>query len=271
MTMQVDRDKVVRAFREYVSSYDASDGKIRLKIAHTHKVAALSEGVARSIALEGGDLDLAWLIGMLHDVGRFEQVRRCGTFFDAGSVDHADLGADLLFKEGLIDRFAPDCDPVVETAVRAHNKLALDPALGERDALFCNIVRDADKVDILRVNVETPLSEIYDTTPEAIRRSGISPEVEDVFYQHRCVPRALRKTVADCVVGHGCLCYELVFPFSVEEVLSQGFVFQLLSLPTDNPETAAKLGRMKLHLKEQLVARAGRIGPSSEEACQSAS
>ena len=43
---------------------------------------------------------------MLHDIGRFEQIRRFGTFNDVQSVDHAEFGADLLFKEGLIRKFA---------------------------------------------------------------------------------------------------------------------------------------------------------------------
>ena len=43
---------------------------------------------------------------MLHDIGRFEQIRRFGTFNDAQSVDHAEFGADLLFKECLIRKFA---------------------------------------------------------------------------------------------------------------------------------------------------------------------
>jgi len=253
--MQVNREEVVRAFNGYVSGYDSSDEKIHLKIVHTHKVAALCDKVARSIQLSDDDCNLAWFIGMMHDIGRFEQIRRCGTFFDASSVDHAELGADLLFKEGLIDRFASECDPMVETAVRMHNKLAIEPSLSDRDALFCNIVRDADKIDILRVNIDSPLSDIYNTTMEAIRKAAVSPEVEQVFYQHRCVPRSLRKTVADCMVGHACLCYELVFPFSVEEVLRQGHVFQLLSFPTENANTAATFDRMKAHLRDYLSTR----------------
>ena len=36
---------------------------------------------------------------MLHDIGRFEQIKRYGTFNDSKSVDHGEFGADLLFKE----------------------------------------------------------------------------------------------------------------------------------------------------------------------------
>ena len=49
------------------------------------------------------DIDLAWLTGLLHDIGRFEQVRRYGTFNDAKSIDHGKLGVEILFLEGKID------------------------------------------------------------------------------------------------------------------------------------------------------------------------
>ena len=252
--MMVDRTRVIRSFNDYVSGYDSSDEKIRLKIAHTFKVASLCEKISQSISLSADDCDLAWFIGMMHDIGRFEQVRRYSSFFDTGLVDHAEFGADLLFKDGLMGRFADECDSVVEVAIRMHNKLAIAPDLPTREAMFCNIVRDADKIDILRVNVDSPASEIYNCTPEAVRAAAISPEVEEVFYQHRCVPRELRRTEADLVVSHSCLSYELVYPFSTEEVLRQGFVFQLLSFPTDNPETARKLEVMKAHMRDYLEA-----------------
>ena len=67
----VDRQKVLDAFAAYIRPYDAQDPKVSLKIHHTYRVAALCEQIGRSIALEGTALDLAWLCGMLHDVGRF--------------------------------------------------------------------------------------------------------------------------------------------------------------------------------------------------------
>ena len=48
------------------------------------------------MGLTGEDKDVAWLLGMLHDIGRFEQIRCFGTFNDGMSVDHAELGADIL-------------------------------------------------------------------------------------------------------------------------------------------------------------------------------
>ena len=122
----MDREYIKRAFKSYTDAYDSSDPKVKLKIDHTYRVADLADKIARSIGLDEEDVDLAWLLGILHDIGRFEQLSRYHTFNDRRSVDHAKLRADLL-HEGLGDIFVPkDVDyNLVEKAVRLHNVLDL--------------------------------------------------------------------------------------------------------------------------------------------------
>lgn len=103
--MIIDRKNVEDTFKKYTDNYDTSDEKIKLKVDHTYRVAALSERIAISLGLDKADTDLAWLIGMLHDIGRFEQLKNYGTFSDADSIDHAHYGVELLFDEGLIWKF----------------------------------------------------------------------------------------------------------------------------------------------------------------------
>ncbi len=103
--LMMNRQSVLEAFQSYVKRYDTDDIKIKLKIEHTYRVAEISSRIGASI---GADADFAWLLGLLHDIGRFEQVRKFGTFKDAVSVDHAELGADILFSEGVIDTFPED-------------------------------------------------------------------------------------------------------------------------------------------------------------------
>ena len=186
----IDRGLVADAFNRYVAAYSASDPKIRLKTAHTCRVAALCERIAVEVGV--GDPDLAWLCGMLHDIGRFEQVARYGTFIDAESVDHAALGADLLFREGLSKRFALEELPesarsLLETAIRGHNAFSVDPGLPRETAAYCHILRDADKIDIFRANCETPLEDIYNVSTEALRASSVSEAVRACFQNRtRC-------------------------------------------------------------------------------------
>ena len=48
--MKLDRDKAGKAFRNYVAQYNAQDEKVKLKIDHTYRVAALCEQIAQSIS-----------------------------------------------------------------------------------------------------------------------------------------------------------------------------------------------------------------------------
>ena len=98
--MKIDREKAKKAFNEYAEKYDSSIEKIKLKIEHTFRVSELCEEIALSLKMSKEDIDLAWLTGLLHDIGRFEQVRRYGTFNDAKSIDHGKLGVEILFLEG---------------------------------------------------------------------------------------------------------------------------------------------------------------------------
>ena len=51
------------------------------------------------------DILLAELIGLLHDIGRFEQIKNYHTFLDKESIDHAEYGNKILFEDDLIRNF----------------------------------------------------------------------------------------------------------------------------------------------------------------------
>lgn len=235
----MDREKLIQAFETYTSNYDLTDPNIYLKYVHTKKVAENCECIARSLHLSEEDIEIAWEIGMLHDIGRFEQLRRFNTFNDSISIDHAQFGADLLFKEGLIRQFDPEVknDGLIEKAVRYHSLYRIPESVSERELLFSQIIRDADKVDIYRANYETGVHVVYHVTEEELKSSRISPEVYAVFLEKRAIPREIRKTVADSLVGHAALSFELVYPKSVELADSQGYLWKLLETEFTDPET----------------------------------
>ena len=118
--MKMNRQRAIKAFQDYTSHYDATDEKVKLKIDHTYRVSSLCQQIAVQSGFDKDETELAWLTGMLHDVGRFEQLRRYGTFMDAQSIDHAEFGADILFKEGKIRDYIEDAseDELLEKAVR---------------------------------------------------------------------------------------------------------------------------------------------------------
>lgn len=276
----INRKNVINAFAEYVRNYDPSDEKIKLKIDHTYRVAGLCQRIAESLGLSEPDVDIAWLLGMLHDIGRFEQIRRFGTFNDAQSVDHAEFGADLLFKEGLIRKFAEgyyeECElarsgneeaeqiiknnehhnkdtGLLEMAIRQHNKYRVKEDLTERQRMFCDILRDADKVDIFKVNADIPMEIIYDVTTEELKNGVITKEVLESFYKKETVLKSVRRSAVDHIVGHISLLFELVYKESYRQAREQGYVYKLLDFKSDVPEVNAEFDDMRKYVDEFLM------------------
>lgn len=235
----IDKEKARKAFLGYTSDYNADDIMIRSKISHTLIVADNAGKIAESLDMEKKDIDYAWLLGLLHDFGRFEQVRQYGTFVDAHSVDHAELGADILFKEGKIDLFIAaglnedDLD-LTETAIRQHNKLTLCSGLDKRAKTLCEVLRDADKTDIFRMVDELSLKERAGSSMDSfVDRDEASKEIMECVYGHRCIPRNIIMSPFELHVSHICLAFELVYERSRIIVKDQGYLKHLLSLTDD--------------------------------------
>lgn len=235
----INREKVLKVFAEYVDKYNADDEKIKLKIEHTYRVSDLCEQIAISENMSEEDTTLAWLMGMLHDIGRFEQIKRYGTFDDAKSIDHAKLGIEILFDDNYIREFVSDSvyDDLIYKAINYHSSFELPDNLTKRELTFCNILRDADKIDILKVNIDTPIEQIYNVTTNMLKNSVISDEVLADFRQHKTILKSIRQTPVDHICGHIALVFGLCYPLSRQIVKEQGYLKKLLCFKSDNPVT----------------------------------
>lgn len=263
--MIIDRDRARTAFDAYVAAYDPSNPRIALKVEHTYRVAEVAHRIATDLGLDERDVDLAWLCGLLHDMGRFEQVRRWDTFRDADSTSHARLGEIVLFGsrehlgkpiagsgEPRIRDFVADAseDEVIRIAVCLHSDYRLPAGLDERTRMFCDITRDADKIDILRVaSLDTPEAMLGCSMDELLG-STLSPEATRAFDERRCMLRDERSQPADFLVSFVCFAFELAFAPSKKIMREQGCAIGLLehpfgaSGPFHNDHTRAELARM---------------------------
>lgn len=239
--MKINRNKAQISFAEYTRNYDVDDPKIQLKIVHTYRVAGTCDEIAKSLGLKDEEVDLAWLCGMLHDIGRFEQIRIYNTFVDKDSVDHGHLSVEVLFDDGHLKDFVEEISEreaqILRDAIWNHSNYRLPEELDEETVMYCNILRDADKIDIFRVNVDFSLEDIYNAKTEEIYNSEVTLEVLEALKEHHAVPHALKRSTVDYVVGHISLAYELVFPYSLKILKEQGYMDVLLNFKSNNPKT----------------------------------
>lgn len=141
-------------YEGFVKSFHRNDiefiRNINLKYDHTERVVIETRGIALSLGLAQKDINLLIIAACLHDVGRYQQLLDYGTFSDKESCDHAELSGDIIEQSESL-RLIPDDEKIhVINAVRQHNKYKIDETLPEKSQLFARIIRDADKIDILR-------------------------------------------------------------------------------------------------------------------------
>lgn len=256
--MYIDRIKIEEVFQSYVDKYNSRDGKIKLKIDHTYRVAKICEKIAKDLKLSSEDVNIAYLTGILHDIGRFEQIRRFNTFVDAESIDHAKLGVEILFEENLIRDFIEDSseDDLIKKVISNHNVFSLPDDLSEREKLFAKILRDADKIDIFRVNVTEPILDVYGYSEEEIINSVVTKEVLESFKRRETVLRRLKRTPVDSVVSHIAFIFGVYFDESIRLVLEQGYFENLLNFKSNKLETNRQFDEVKetalLYIRERV-------------------
>ncbi|MGQ7870749.1 HD domain-containing protein [Sunxiuqinia sp. sy24] len=121
---------------------------LTLKREHSLRVAKLSGLVATNLMLEEEDILLAEVIGLLHDLGRFEQFEKHQSFNDQQAGDHAELGVALLKEQAFFTAFSEERQNLIAQAILNHNKESISLKEDKLVVTYSQILRDADKLDI---------------------------------------------------------------------------------------------------------------------------
>lgn len=142
---------MIEAFEKYVRDYDLTIPEIRSKYNLSYRVMGLCREYAKKLNFSKEDIELATLIGLLHDLGRFEQFRRYHSYVDRETMDHADYSVVELFDKGLISKFTRRKEDyyIIKFAIKNHNKYQIPDCNDERMFRHANLIRDIDKMDIL--------------------------------------------------------------------------------------------------------------------------
>lgn len=245
----MNRDVVISQFKGYVQGFAAVDEGISLKLAHSLRVSSWCERLAKALHLSTDDVDLAWIIGVLHDIGRFEQLREYHTFIDYQSMDHAKYGARYLFQDGHIRDFLQDDrqDAVIETAIAQHNVYRLPDDLTPRQRLFCQLIRDADKLDIFKVCADglRQGQNVWRVDNRDFEHQPISEAVMKAARQKKLVQTQVKKTFMDFYVGTLCFYFDLVYDESRKLAREQGYFDELLNFHSQNEDSEAKLNEIR--------------------------
>lgn len=250
----IDFKHAMKAFKKYLEQFDSQYGKIDLKIRHTYGVVKASEYIANKLNLNNEDIELTKLIALLHDIGRFEQIRQSDSFIDNKDMDHAILGNDILFKNNLIRDFIEDTqyDNIISKAILNHNRLYIEEGLTERELLHAKIIRDADKTDNFRVKAEEDFENIMDNSSKDILENDIiSNNIFNDFMNSKIIVREDRKTYMDFWVSYIAFIFDYNYKFGLEYIKEMNYINTIVDrLDYKNIDTKQKMELIRKHALE---------------------
>ena len=245
----------------YMKSFYSDDAEVQqgilIKEKHTGYVTANCVELAKFLKLSTHDTELAEIIGLFHDVGRFRQFSIYKTFNDADSEDHAELALKVIDELEFFNELAAQDYEVLKFAIQNHNKKTVAPTDDERKMLFAKIIRDADKLDIYRVLEPFLAQEDADKMPQFIKSAGrlvadISPDFVENFVTGNQADFRKIRTNGDRKIVRLMWLYDINFSWTMKKIVERDYIEKIVSnLPMDE-KIAEGVRRLKVHVEKKL-------------------
>lgn len=233
-------------FKEYASGKIAQAANplpLELKLYHTQKVLEKASHIIQNEMPDKKEVCL--LAALYHDIARFDQYLDYGTFKDSLSFNHGIAGVRILKKMGRLKSETKMDRDLILAAVGLHNRYALPQSLPDAFLGICQIIRDADKLDILRI-MDEHLGKPGPYNPTVVLSLPDDPDV----YSQKVIDKVLARqvpsyddlqSVNDFRILLGSWFYDMHFQSSRELFISQGHAHNLVSrLPNDRIYGKAK-------------------------------
>jgi putative nucleotidyltransferase with HDIG domain len=238
-------DNFRRWFDSYTSRFFGDDecvnAHLRMKQEHTGRTCKEILVLAEQLALDDHQKQIAEMVALFHDVGRFPQFAEYRTFNDTRSIDHSHLGVEILRREGLLDVLRREERQWVETAIEHHGRKSLPPNLNGQALLFSKLIRDVDKLDIYRIVIR--LYRQYRADPagfpwelELPDEPRYSADVFDAVMHGKLIEHAMMQTLNDMMLCKLSWVYDMNFAASLAKLREQGSLEQILSFLPATPE-----------------------------------
>lgn len=225
------------AFDRLVAHYRDPDGKLEFALAakfdHTAEVCEITEKiVAGENRFSPRETLIFRLCALFHDISRFEQYAKFKTFMDRRSFDHGERSAAMIDELGLVPELPPEDRACIIDAVRVHNKFAIPADFPHEHLDAAKMVRDADKLSILRIIIRFFSGDSSDPTlrfdlPDT---PGWTPSILETALQGNCVVYTEMRCINDFKLGLFAWSSDLNYPASAALALDEDLFGRIRAL-----------------------------------------
>ncbi len=247
-------------FHSHVKSYYSEDNyiqaNIRLKEEHTHRVCKNILVIGKDLKLNENQLRLAETIALFHDIGRFEQFKRYRTFNDRFSENHAKLSVKILKQTKLLAEVSGKEQTIIYKSIEYHNVYKL-PADGSDWLFYAELLRDADKLDILFVVTDYYEKRDFSQNPaielELPNKSGYSSQIIDDIMSCRCADNSHMHTLNDMKILQLSWIFSINFLPTYRYIQEYGYIDKIIACLPDTEEIKKVQRHINRYIKQKLM------------------
>ncbi|MFW6009517.1 MAG: HD domain-containing protein [archaeon] len=207
-------------FEKYLEkNLDKEDLRQIRKFEHSYRVANLNKKIAESVNLSDSDQNLTYVIGLLHDIGRFAQLNQTNSFSDS-ILNHAMLGVKVLDKLNFFEKYNLEDAEIktIKQCIINHNKYNFEED-DKKISMFIKMIRDSDKVDNLRLYKEEKNIEIIESKDE--ENIDVSDKVYLDFKKEQSIKSGNINNQLDRCVMVIAFAFDLNFDYSKNIILEE--------------------------------------------------
>lgn len=224
-------------FDDYVAGFFGDDeyvnANLKMKEQHTHRTCSEMQYIAQEIGLSDSQKQVAQVIALFHDIGRFEQFTTYRTYNDARSTNHCVLGVKVLGRAKVLEKLDPTERRWIARAIEYHGRKELPGDLNGQALLFSKLIRDADKLDVLYTVTEyyrqyRDTGEGFMLDLEFPDEPGYSAKVVEGLLQGRLIDYDELRTLNDAKLVQLGWVYDVNFPATLERIKQRRFLEKLL-------------------------------------------
>jgi hypothetical protein len=229
-------------FNGYSESFSAKDGTLppplKLKVEHSKRVADDARLLAGNLGWSPEKSNCAEALGWLHDVGRFSQFAEFGTFSDAASINHGIRGWKVVRKSGILCTFAPGDQAALLDGICYHNVKTIPDSLAEPSLRFAKLIRDADKLDIYRIVLDSVemngFQELPNMLPQIDLKGPVNPKLMCEIITFRSCSIGDVHSLADFLLMQLSWIHDLNYPATFRLMVERNIIEKLESLLPDD-------------------------------------
>jgi len=250
-----------RYLDSYCQSFNTEDHIIRnsinLKKEHTLRVVANTERLCTSLFLNEEQKVLAEIIALFHDVGRFSQFVHARTFAEDVPEDHALLSAKIIEKADFFSEIDEVSQKLIVEAIQNHSKIQLPKIEDTQVLLFCQLIRDADKLDTMEIliahQIDEQIAEMESSILELPMIGIVSEKVLKCIEQQKPVKKEDLKCMNDFKLMIMSWIFDLNFKASFAIINHNRYIEKLYNNLPKQDGIISAYRTIKLHIENRFI------------------